>query len=476
MQQYYFFKKKYPFPDKKEMLQILACVLLPNIIFLIVALYASISRPIINIDYLIALFFLLIPWWGSRILGITLLVIAMLFDGLMLVIQVFPFMDLAAIRYLLPFVSIAPTNYLVAIAGFILCTCSILGLSLYFTRLQKVPYPQFIVIFLLILCYPIMTLGFTYAKFNAILGRDNYYIAHSQSWLYREMTKSHFWEATSIIPKLAPLSPAQQRATTQLQQPSSAKILYIVAESWGELRNAEAQKAVLSSIDVQQEKFEFISHGTFKTSGATVAGELRELCGLELQNEGFALKKLNKKQFEGCLPYQLAQKGYATFALHGTSGLLYDRTDWYKKAGFQQTWFGENFMGLQRCTAFKGVCDSELMHVVGQTFKTNFKHKVFFYWMTLTSHQPYSEKDIHNHRFDCKKYNMKATGDACHNAQLQTQFFDDLAKLIQKPEMQGVEVMVVGDHQPPMWGNEIEHIRPLTVAYLHFKVKATGAK
>lgn len=137
MQQYYFFKKKYPFPDKKEMLQILACVLLPNIIFLIVALYASISRPIINIDYLIALFFLLIPWWGSRILGITLLVIAMLFDGLMLVIQVFPFMDLAAIRYLLPFVSIAPTNYLVAIAGFILCTCSILGLSLYFTRLQK---------------------------------------------------------------------------------------------------------------------------------------------------------------------------------------------------------------------------------------------------------------------------------------------------------------------------------------------------
>ena len=57
------------------------------------------------------------------------------------------------------------------------------------------------------------------------------------------------------------------------------------------------------------------------------------------------------------------------------------------------------------------------------------------------------------------------------------QFVDsELAKLIQKPEMQGVEVMVVGDHQPPMWGNEIEHIRPLTVAYLHFKVKATGAK
>ena len=67
---------------------------------------------------------------------------------------------------------------------------------------------------------------------------------------------------------------------------------------------------------------------------------------------------------------------------------------------------------------------------------------------------------------------MKQTGDACHNAQLQTQFFDDLAQLVEQPEMQGVEVMVVGDHQPPVWGEEINHIKPLTVAYLHFKVKS----
>lgn len=476
MKQVSWLNKNYPTPKLGEILQLAMCILLPNVIFLAVAFYTATSRPLMNIDYLVALLFLLLPWKVCRIVGGGVFIVAMLFDALMLVIQIFPFMDLAAVHYLLTFASIAPINYIGAIFCFVVCGCVVLWLVWYLTKHQTILYPQFMVICLLILSYPLMILGFTYAEFKGIMGRDNYYIAHSQSRLYQNMTQSEFWEATSTIPKLAPLSPAQQRATTQLQQPLSAKILYIVAESWGELRNAEAQKAVLSSIDVQQEKFEFISHGTFQTSGATVAGELRELCGLELQNNGFALKRLNKKQFEGCLPYQLAQKNYATFALHGTSGLLYDRTDWYKKAGFQQTWFGENFMGLQRCTAFKGVCDSELMKEVGQTFKKNDTQKIFFYWMTLTSHQPYSEKDIHNHRFDCKKYNMKATGDACHNAQLQTQFFDDLAKLIQKPEMQGVEVMVVGDHQPPMWGNEIEHIRPLTVAYLHFKVKATGAK
>ena len=464
-------KASYPAPTIKEIIQIFLCISFPNLIFLTVAWYTATSRPLLNIDYLLSLLFLLIPWKGSRLLGCVLFIIALLFDGVMLIIQIFPFMNLAAIRYLLSFVSIAPTDYLVAIAGFMICACIILWINLYFTRQQKIPYPQFIVIFLLILCYPIMMLGFAYTEFKGILGRNNYYIAHSQSRLYYEMTQSSFWEAASITPKLAPLPLAQQSAAKQLYQPSSDKILYIVAESWGELRNTEAQKTVLSGLTEQQEKFESIHYGAFQTSGATVAGELRELCALGLENDGFALKQLGKSQFVSCLPSQLAQKGYQTYALHGTSGLLYDRTDWYKKAGFQHTLFGENFLNLRRCTAFKGVCDSELMNVVGQSFQQNVQKKIFFYWMTLTSHQPYSEKDIKNHRFDCKKYNMKETGDACHNAQLQAQFFDDLAQLIQKPEMQGVEVMVVGDHQPPVWGDEIQYIRPLMVSYLHFKTK-----
>lgn len=464
-------KASYPAPTFKEMMQILFCIALPNVFFLAVAGYSATSRPLLNIDYLIALFFLLIPWSGSRISGGLFFIVAVCFDVLMLVIQIFPFMDFAAIHYLLPFVSVAPMRYIAAIAGLIVCSSLILWINLYLTRRQKIPYPQFLIILLLIFSYPFMALGFTYTEFKGILGRDNYYIAHSQSRLYHEITQSTFWEAANVVPKLTRLSSTQDSAAQQLYQQYSPKILYIVAESWGVLRNAEAQKNILAHINAQQHKLAYIQYGAFQASGATVAGELRELCALALENDGFALKKLDKIQFESCLPRKLAQKGYQTYALHGTSGLLYDRTDWYKKAGFQHTWFGENFLNLRRCTAFKGVCDSELMKVVGQTFKGTQK-PLFFYWMTLTSHQPYSEKDIQNQRFDCKKYNMKQTGDACHNAQLQTQFFDDLAQLLEQPEMQGVEVMVVGDHQPPVWGEEINHIKPLTVAYLHFKVKS----
>ena len=131
-------------------------------------------------------------------------------------------------------------------------------------------------------------------------------------------------------------------------------------------------------------------------------------------------------------------------------------------------------MNLHHCTPFKGVCDSELMNVVSAKFKQYAHQNLFFYWMTLTSHQPYAKQDIHNQRFNCVKFDMNPKGDACHNAQLQTQFFDNLSKLIQKPEMIGTEVVIVGDHQPPIWGEDIKHIRPLTVGYLHFKIKESN--
>ena len=228
---------------------------------------------------------------------------------------------------------------------------------------------------------------------------------------------------------------------------------------------------MINNILEQQTLFEFFDCGAFKFSGATVAGELRELCGLRLVNNGFALGQASQKVFQDCLPNQLKTQGYKTIALHGTSGLLYDRTNWYPKAGFEQVLFGEHFLGMRRCAPFKGVCDTELMDIVAQKFQENRQNNLFFYWLTLTSHQPYSPKDIHNQRFDCEMFNMNPKGDACHNAKLQTQFFDDLAKLIQKPEMRGTEVIIVGDHQPPVWGEENKYVKPLTVGYLHFKIK-----
>lgn len=138
--------------------------------------------------------------------------------------------------------------------------------------------------------------------------------------------------------------------------------------------------------------------------------------------------------------------------------------------GFKETIFAEHHSDKKRCSAFNGICDGEMFDTVAQKFANH--DKLFFYWLTLTSHASYPKKDIHNHRLDCNKHGLPK-GDICNNFMLHTQFFDGLGELIKRPEMAGVEVIVVGDHMPPLMMREPihPHIHWQRVSWLHFKVK-----
>ena len=118
------------------------------------------------------------------------------------------------------------------------------------------------------------------------------------------------------------------------------------------------------------------------------------------------------------------------------------------------------------------------MNVIGNRFKETGSKKSFVYWMTLTSHFSYSRKDLHDARFNCQKLGVRE-GDICNNFSLQAQFFDELGELIKRPEMKGVEVIVVGDHMPPIvdMGKKFDiplhkNIRWNDVSWVHFKVKS----
>lgn len=466
-----YFLLLYPLPKNKDVCIFIFCIMLPNIFFILISLFTVTSRPIINIDYLIALFFLFIPNFYIRIIGFIIFVIAIFFDGLMLLVQIFPFMNINALVYFFSFFNIIPLGYLVKIILFFIFSFFIIFLNICVTKKNKYPYFIIGVILVNTICVFIMSTGFKYSNFNAILGRNNYYLVSSQFKLYSEMTKTRFWEVADITPRLVPLEQGKFRAMNQLKVPFNNKILYIIAESWGELINENAQNEILFNIYSKSEKLEYIKHNSFYSSGSTVEGELRELCSFEIKNDGFALKKLENKVFKDCFPNKLNLLGYNLYSLHGTSGLLYDRIDWYKKAGFHNIMFGEHFMNLPRCTAFNGVCDRDLMKVISKIFRDNERDKIFVYWVTLTSHSPYAKKDIYNKRFKCEKYQIDPSREICQYAQLQTQFFDDFSELIETPEMQGVEVMIVGDHQPPMWGDGINYVKPSIVSYIHFKIK-----
>lgn len=468
-------KKDQELYNSKDYFYFFLIISIPNLIFFVISIYTSISRPILNIDYCLALFFLLLPYKFVKYFGLILLIISIFFDVLMLLVQIFPFIDIASLIYLSSFLLKAPIFYIFL---FLMCIFGCIFICIFTNffvkkRKFKQPFSSFLIIIILIISYVLITLNISFSKFYGILGRGNSYVVHSQMLLYKEMTTSNFVNFMNTTPEFLPLNKDLQRASKNLENPYSPKILFVVAESWGVLKNPKAQSQVLQKIFEKKKELEYIYAGEIKASGATVEGELRELCGLELRNKGFAMSRLKKQVFQNCLPKIMSNNDYKTIAIHGTSGLLYDRNHWYVKAGFQERLFGEHLLGLQRCTAFKGVCDSELFNEIAKNFQKNASNKIFLYWMTLTSHQPYAKGDIKNKRFNCNQFKIDPNGDVCHNSQLNTQFFDNLSILIDDNNMKGVEVIVVGDHQPPVWGEkEVLQIKPFTVGYLHFKIKS----
>ncbi|XXQ67989.1 sulfatase-like hydrolase/transferase [Neisseriaceae bacterium B1] len=458
---------------RKEWLFALCFVLLPNILFWFIAYFMNLARPIINLDYLFAaaIFVLPLPLYLGRMIGGLIWILAFIIDCLMFVVQFFPFMDIAAMRYLVPFILEAPREYqVIAVLLFIYC---IVFLIVWMKCADKTSYSC-----VLLLCTILGFLGWQVRMVSyrdmtpEYFGRTNYFVAQSQWLLYDYENNTEYAQLRETKPLL--IEWAKESAIPHLKFPYSQKILFIVAESWGVAREDVVQKEVLRNIYAQQDNFEFIESGYFDFEGSTVQAEMRELCHKRTRN-GYAFSKLDAKEFTNCIPNKLKKEGYATIAIHGASSRLYDRNNWYLRAGFDKVLASESFINLKRCYAFNGVCDSALTGIIANEFAEagRLEKNKFVYWLSLTSHHPYSQKDMHSKGIDCKQFNL-FEGDICNQFRLHTQFFDDLGELIKRPEMKGVEVIVVGDHMPPIIGtNPIQkNLRWNDVSWIHFKIKA----
>ncbi len=61
------------------------------------------------------------------------------------------------------------------------------------------------------------------------------------------------------------------------------------------------------------------------------------------------------------MPNQLKKQGYETQATHGAMSIMYDRSSWYPKAGFEHIRFFEQLPNAGVCRAFSGRCDVKLI-------------------------------------------------------------------------------------------------------------------
>jgi hypothetical protein len=227
-------------------------------------------------------------------------------------------------------------------------------------------------------------------------------------------------------------------------------VIYVIVESMGYLNDAKTRDLIAAPLkDAAIAQRYDVTSGHSGYYGSTTNGEMRELCDTRTSYE-----KLTKELAGQCLPAQLHRRGYETLAFHAFSGEMFDRTDWYPVLGFDRMTFSEDILPKfdRKCgSAFPGACDTDVARVIEAEAAKTTKPK-FIYWLTLNTHVPvapgYAETN-----FNCGSSDRVAfqRADVCRMGELWHDLFGAIAKLALDPALAPAEIMVVGDHAPPLW-------------------------
>lgn len=248
------------------------------------------------------------------------------------------------------------------------------------------------------------------------------------------------------------------------------KMLVVVVESWGLSRNAAENqfwKDLWASSDWQ------VRAGTLPFQGATVAAELRELCGFVPAS----LRIDAIPDAQQCLPNRLRAQGWHTQAFHGASGKMYRRDAWYPVIGFERSSFMQQLMSnAKRCSSIPGVCDYSIAFQVTQTLRQEGRR--FTYWMTLNSHTPYRDSDLSDPQVVsqvCAPLGLQ--GARCTHAALLYDFMRSLKAALSQQPIQGLQVVLVGDHAPKFFDAQSrEDFDDAAVPYLMVETPAAPWK
>lgn len=454
----------------KELLLFLGIsIVLPNILIAVASLYLGFHRSYINLDYLFPFLLLAIRRRAFQVAGCILFVLISVIDSAMLLLEYFPTLNLRDIPYLLGFVFSADKTLIVLFFAALSYLAVNTFISLKYAKNIKLSIPLLVTFFALLLH---VFIHLAEPHYTTVI--KNKLTESRLAYLLQNKNRNFLNILNADVLRPSPWSNATQPWFTTLKQgkPLNKKLLLIIAESWGQPNNSAIQDGVLQQLKAKNLYFDFFMEGSQQFIGLTAQAELRELCRMD--TDILDLREV-KTGFQNCLPKLLGKQGYQTHGIHNATNFMYGRDSWYKLAGFKHSWFKENLNISRQCIPFDGVCDWDVLPKLQQLMAHD--ESVFAYWLTLTAHFYYAESDIHSKRFQCADYGLPK-GDACRNLRHQAQFFDNLAGIISSPEMRGVEVIVVGDHVPPLFGAE-DHVfkrehpasRKADVPWIHFRIK-----
>lgn len=413
-----------------------------NFSFFCFTQYLGIERYFINYDYIIVA--ILLAYNLKKTANIVFTIVFMA-DILICTQKIFPFYRFEDILYILKFLWISSIYYQLLFLFLFFIILAHIYITFRIKINKKITSFYFILFTLLFSFFEIKSAYFLNDNnkvYSRLIKSNLNEFINLQFGLFNKAVTADVEELQSL-----PQSLATQAIKKQIEDETAPnKILFIIAESLGYPNNKLILNHMISPLLEKSEYLKDFQLSKATYVGSTVQAELRELCQKKPVNYNF--RNLSKG-FENCLPNQLKTKGYETTALHGALGIMYDRIYWYPKAGFQNIIFRESKNWKKHCYSFPGACDIEISKIIPEYMDHN--KKIFFYWLTLNSHAIYDLRDLEVDKFNCEKLKIKNNSEVCRNLKLQTQFFSILAELVNNPKMNGVKVILVGDHSPAIF-------------------------
>jgi hypothetical protein len=223
----------------------------------------------------------------------------------------------------------------------------------------------------------------------------------------------------------------------------------VIVEGLGYLTDPVARRQIDSPLfDTRVTDKYRVTAGSVIYYGSTTSGEMRELCDTREPYTEFT-----RIHGASCLPARLRARGYATMAVHAFHHSMFERDEWYPVIGFDKEVFGEKLVKMTHrlCgNAFTGACDADLPPVIAQEATFTKKPKLI-YWLTLNTHIPVAPGQALVD-FGCKKdAGIFGHVHVCEMAELWHDVFAAVSKLALDPAIGPADIIIVGDHSPPLW-------------------------
>ncbi len=437
-----------------------AYLLLPNILFAILGQFVYVTRPLINIDYLLlGCIAGLLPW--RVVTAAYALLVAN--DAFVSLSPVFHFgLETAVFSFTFALTRRLAFSSVAVLFAASATAVAIVGERLSGARETRVARPGLLAAAVLIIGIDI--LGGTSALSHADSATLRVNIATSAMWktgttVRRGMAAVADGQESGNVPSMMSATDGIRQALTSGVGGSSVgavDVVLVIVESMGHFKAAGVDSQVLAPLlsDVVASRYR-IRVGTVAARGATTNGELRELCEAEAD-----YRKVRRVESGDCLPAMLRRDGFRTIALHGYSQEFFDRYQWYPRLGFEQMRFGEQLTrlpGIPLCgSTFRGVCDAAVGQILKQQLERAPKgeHR-FIYWLTLSSHLPLDATGAEGSTLDCRQSaEGRQSEDVCILMRIHRLVATEVATIAMDPALPRTRFVLVGDHSPPFFSRE----------------------